>query len=183
MNAKFWNSEKLLSLSALLVSLGTLMVFIYQTRLIQVQQFRSVYPHVTLGNAYYPSPTYQYFMVNNGIGPAIISDIQIRDSLGNTYESLNEYLSSYLEREDSIWLYNSDIYVGRLVPAKERIVLYGLHSEEATKKMGLPPNTLKGCEKLHQLLNGDLMEVQITYESIYGEKWAVTNHYPIPKAL
>lgn len=181
MKPKFWTSEKLLSLSALLVSLGTLMVFIYQTRLIQIQQYRSVYPHVLLSNAYYPSLNYQYIMVNNGIGPAIITQIEVRDTLGNTYESLNDYLTAYWKLEDSIWIYNSDIYVGRLIPAKEKVVLYGLHDEEATQKMGLPPNTLAGCEKLHELLTGGLMEVQITYESIYGETWVVSNHYPIPE--
>lgn len=181
MTTKFWNSEKLLSLSALLVSLGTLSVFIYQTRLIQIQQYRSVYPHLSLSNAYYPSPNYQYMLVNSGIGPAIITHIEVEDTLGNSYASMNEFLGEHLQMEDSVWLYNSDIYPGRLIPANEKIILYGLHPEETTQKMGLPPNTAQGAIILNKLLNGDLMKLSITYESIYGEQWVITNHYPIPE--
>ncbi len=183
MNPTFWTSEKLLSLSALLVSLLTLIVFMYQTDLIREQQYRSVYPHLNLANKASGSLDYQYVLINEGIGPAFIKSITVEKTNGDAFENLTDYLYNEISIEDSIWVYNSDLYPGKLVPAKEEVILFGLVDEETVKSFGRPPNTLEGANKLRSTLNSDSLSVEITYESIYGEQWSITNDWPIPKKL
>lgn len=173
MKNKFWTSEKLLSLSALMVSLLTLCVFIYQTSLIRKQQFMSVYPHLKLANAASGSLDYRFQLNNSGIGPAIIYEIVVSDSNGKLHESIADYLMTRLTEDDSIWPYNSDIYEGQLIQAGESIDLFGLMSEERTAQYGLVPNTVEGARKLRSAFNDGEFQLEIGYESIYGERWVI----------
>lgn len=180
MKNHFWTSEKLLSLSALLVSLLTLVVFVYQTRLIQKQQYMSVYPHLVLSNFYSGSLNYKYALINQGIGPAIIQKIEVRDSSGKSYESITDYLITKISKSDSIWIYNSDIYEGRFIPAEQEIALFGMVDQEETEMMNLPPNTIDGANYLAELLNSDDLLIEITYKSIYDESWTISNQADVP---
>jgi len=176
----FWNNEKLLGISALLVSTMSLIVFVYQTDLLRKQQYMSVYPHLLIINSGSGSLNYKFQLMNQGIGPAFIKDIYVADLAGNTYESLTGYLETQLSVEDSIWIYTSDLFVGRLIPANEIIELYGLQDEATTNKFGLPGNTIEGANKLRNILNNDSLIYKITYESIYGESWTIKSGETIP---
>ncbi|MEL7162471.1 MAG: hypothetical protein AAFN92_17065, partial [Bacteroidota bacterium] len=52
--------ENIVSISAICVSVLTLLVFIYQTNLIRQQQFLSVYPYLSLGSMGTGSLKYKY---------------------------------------------------------------------------------------------------------------------------
>ncbi|MEO1627309.1 MAG: hypothetical protein AAFV25_19315, partial [Bacteroidota bacterium] len=112
-----------------------------------------------------------------------IKEIKIYTLDGTEYESLSEYIGSRLSEKDSIWVYVSDIFPGRFVPAKSEIPLIGMYDEGAVKSQDLPPNTLKGARKLYGIINNDSLQFEVKYESIYGEQWLVTGDYPIPKKL
>lgn len=157
----------------ILISTITLLVFIYQTNLIQQQQYMSVYPHLKLFNENSNSLNYQYVLSNLGIGPAFITKIEVKDTNDHHYQSVNEYLATKLSINDSIWIHNSDIYEGQLLPANTKVVLYGLHSEEECQEMGLNPNTQWGASKLRSILNSEEFSLKITYKSIYGEHWSI----------
>lgn len=180
MQDKFWSSEKILSLSALVVSLSTLVVFVYQTNLIRKQQYMSVYPHLLLSNSRSGSVEYQYLLSNQGIGPAMIKSVDVSDLNGKSYESITDFIATQFEETDTIWVYNSDVNPGRLVPAEEKIVLYGLYSDEECNSLGLPNNTVRGANKFREALNHDSLIVKITYESIYGESWSIYNNSKPP---
>ncbi|MEM6807557.1 MAG: hypothetical protein AAF696_39530 [Bacteroidota bacterium] len=173
MKHTFWTSEKLLSLSALLVSLLTLMVFIYQTTLIRKQQYMAVYPHLKLAHAASGSLDYRFQLSNKGIGPAMIHEIVVSDSNGNVYENMGEFLLTRISIKDSIWPYNSDIYEGQLIQAGESIDLFGLMSVERTDEYAYPPNTVEGSKKLRTAFNDGEFQLKIIYESIYGERWEI----------
>ena len=170
MRLSFWNSEKLLSLSALLVSLLTLIVFVYQTNLIRKQQYRSVFPYLILSNEASGSLDYKYLMINQGIGPAMIQSIEVIDSTGTSYESILDYVNTQISDKDSIFFYNSDIYAGRLIPAGDQIPLFGMVDETQLRKYGVK-NTVKGTNRLRTILNSDDLIIKITYASIYDERW------------
>lgn len=97
--------------------------------------------------------------------------------LRRKYESLAEYITSEFNEEDSIFFYNSDIYEGRLIHGEEEIPLFGLISEKELKKYGIK-NTIHGANKLRSIINNDSLEVEITYESIYEERWSISNWDP-----
>ncbi len=62
MNFRKLDSDKILSLSAMFISICTLVVFLYQTNLIRKQQYMSVYPHLLLGNYGTWTPNYKFVL-------------------------------------------------------------------------------------------------------------------------
>lgn len=167
-----FSGEKILSLSALLISICTLFVFLYQTSLIRKQQYLSVYPHLEMGNYYTGSLNYTYGLRNTGIGPAIISEIRVKEKGKIVASDVAEYVSSKLEKKDSVWYSHSNLAKGMLIPEKEDIELIA-----ATGK------TYHSAEKLHSILNNEDLMIEIEYKSIYEESWMATNHDRQPKKL
>ena len=174
MKKRFWNSEKLLGLSALTVSLLTLIVFIYQTNLIRKQQYLSVYPHLHLSNIRSGALSYQFILANNGIGPAVIKEVKITKG-DSVYADLVDYVDEMDLIQDSVWYLHSNLVVGRLIPAEAVILLIQMADETVAREMGVPPNTVEGSRKLYGVLNADDLEISITYESVYGERWILRN--------
>ena len=91
MKKKFWNSDKILSLSAMFISLCTLIVFIYQTELIRVEQHKSVYPYLSLSNGGSGNINYRYILENKGIGPAVLTSIKVTDSEGKVFDDIVDF--------------------------------------------------------------------------------------------
>ena len=180
MRKKFWNSEKLLSLAAVLVSICTLIVFSYQVRLIRKQQYMSVYPHLQLSNGGSGTLQYKYTLTNNGIGPAFIEAIQVMTKDKTVYEDVIDYVADYLTPEDSVYFYHTNLSPGRLIPSKEEIALIELVSNERLESLGMPSNTHEGSAKLYQVINDTNVRVEIQYKSIYGESWTITNDSNVP---
>lgn len=182
MKKRFWSSEKLLSLSALLVSLLTLVVFIYQTNLIRKQQYMSVYPFLSLGNQYGGTLKYRYVLKNEGIGPALIEEVKITSPDGKIFRDLVDYVDDQTINADSIWYVHSNLTSGRLVPAGAEVALIQLVDKDLLVEMGiddiedLPPvNEWEESKALYDILNADDLHIEITYSSVYDESWTVKN--------
>ena len=175
MRKKFWNSEKLLSIAAILISICTLCVFTYQVRLIRKHQYMSVYPHLQLANGGSQTLQYQYSLTNNGIGPALIESIHITAKDGKLYDDLADYVEEQVTAADSIYFYFTNLSAGRLIPAQEKIALIELIDNEELRAKGRFHNTLKGSVKLRKIINENGLKIKIRYKSIYGESWTLTN--------
>ena len=176
MQNKFWTGDKLLGVSAIIISLSTLFVFVYQTNLIRKQQYMSVYPHLNLTNYNSGSLNYKYILKNEGVGPAFIKEIHVKEKNGQVHESLLAYVDSKIADEDSVSIHYSDIYVGRLLSAGDEVILFGLSDNGYLKSYNLPENTVDGANLLREVLNHDSLDVEIVYESIYGERWSIDSH-------
>jgi hypothetical protein len=78
---KTWNVDKILSVSAIVVSTCALVVSILQTRIMQTQQEKSVWPHVGwyIKSGWQSDSTgsFSIKVVNKGIGPALIKDVTL----------------------------------------------------------------------------------------------------------
>ena len=176
MKDKFWNVEKLIGLSALLISMFTLGVFIYQTNLIRKQQYMSVYPHLHISNSGTGSLEYEFQLQNEGVGPAFIRELKIISPQGKSFEDFIDYVENELPQErDSIWYNHSNIYVGQLIQPGEVISIIKLIDNERILPYDLPLNTHEGSHKLWEVLNHDSLRFEITYESIYGEGWTIND--------
>jgi len=189
MKKAFWTSEKLLSISAIVVSLMTLIVFSYQTSLMQKQQYMSVYPYLDTSNRYSGTLKYNYTLSNNGIGPAFIESVTVTDSMQQTYDGIADYIVSQGIDQDSIWFFNSDLNPGQLIPANEKIPLIQIVNEDMLTEFGitnfedLPMNTTDDAGALHQIINSDNLIVEIVYSSVYGERWKIDNTSSAPLKL
>lgn len=123
MKKGFWNIEKIVGLTALIVSLLTLIVFVYQTNLLRKQQYMSAYPHLSLMNEKSSTLQYSFSLSNHGVGPAFIESVKVSASNDMVYDDIIHYVEKTMGKQDSINYVYSNLWVGRLIPANEKINL------------------------------------------------------------
>ena len=171
MTLKKLNTDKILGLSAMLISICTLIVFLYQTNLIKKQQYMSVYPYLTLGNNGSFTSEYGYGLINNGIGPALISSVKVSGKDGKKYSDINPYVQEMiLSNNDSLTcFYYSNLFKGMIIPAGGKVEIIQTVDE-----------SLITADKLYEILNDTVLIIEIEYESIYGEVWEVSNKSKVP---
>ena len=175
MKKRFWDADKVLSISAFLISLMTLVVFFYQTRLMREQQHQSVLPYLAVGFRHTGSPDFHLYLSNDGIGPAFIESVKVTYQ-GKEYEmDLPNFLASQVPAMDTINNYLfSNIYRGKMIAAGEVIEII-----KANNSMKVA-NQLKAV--LDQL-NDEGLNYEIIYRSVYDDKWRLTGDSSIPEEL
>lgn len=99
------STDRLVGISAIVISLCTLIIFIYQTELIREQSRLSVKPRIAFSSSQnQKDSTYQFrqVMVNKGLGPAIIDsmaliykgkyyELDMGDFLGTKFPNITDY--------------------------------------------------------------------------------------------
>ncbi len=165
------NTEKTIGLSAMLISLLTLVIFIYQTNIIREQSRLSVTPRIAF-NTSLDTPDsislFSYYIVNKGLGPAIIETIEIihennrykldfQDFVKKTYPNFNDY---------GTIIQNMSLDPGVTLSEKENLKFFTFNFP------------LKKRESIFKYLKmkdeGELpFDIEVIYSSIYGEKWKV----------
>jgi hypothetical protein len=157
MAKRFWTSEKMIGLAALLTSILTLIFFVYEINLTRKQNYASVYPALYLQNKGAFTERYSLIIRNKGVGPAIISYVSINYK-ENRFDELKSYLSSRVSERDSIDYMYSSIGSGDIISPGEELELV----TASDKKSG---------DVLKSLLNNENLRVEIKYKSIYDEEW------------
>lgn len=175
------NSDKVLSISAMVISLATLILIFYQTDLIRQEQKASVFPSLTFG---YNKNTTQgmtgesIFVINQGLGPAFIQEIYIEKDKEVYNLDPHEYLLNLNEYNADETLYIDKIFKGRIIPSDEKIVLIAKKNDSLSLKLA---NTFK----FHFNSNGQDSTrksqaiINITYENVYGDKWKIRSDQSI----
>ncbi|MEO9485052.1 MAG: hypothetical protein ABJG47_16450 [Ekhidna sp.] len=172
---KKWSSDRWLSIVAITASLGTLFTIVYQTNLIRKQQYASVLPYLEMWNS---NPgregmSYMYVLKNNGIGPAFIKDVKIHVGDSAYIDDPASFVHRVIKPKDSIInFYYSNIKKGTLIPAGSRIELVGVKNDSINSPI------LK-----RWFSRTDSIEVEIIYESVYGERWSSRGIASEPKRL
>ena len=152
----------------MVIGLGTLVVFIYQTNLIREQQHMSVFPFLSIGFGY-TQEEMSYKIANKGIGPAIITSIKIT-SKGKEYNDTYSYFSSVVKETGLNIQYSySNLKVGDLIEEKEKISIFTIKNPDREK-----------TQILMEALRTETTEFEIQYKSIYGEVWAINDSNDTP---
>jgi hypothetical protein len=162
-----FSSEKILSISAVVVSIGTLVGIAYQNLLVKRQQYASVIPYVVMYNTNLID-SYSFKVDNRGVGPAFIEKVEVISG-DSVY---NEDLQSFLGKNNSEVVENltsSFLTKGMVVKAGEVFPLVWVENDSVNAK------------KLKEILKD--IDFKITYSSIYGEKWSVTRKGFIPQKI
>lgn len=172
---KKWSSDRWMSIAAIVASVGTLFVIVYQTNLIRKQQYASVLPYLEMWNSNpgREGETYKYVLMNNGIGPAFIKEVKIhyQDSI-YLYDPY-DFAYHVIRPRDSLINYSySNIRKGRLIPPGEKVDLIGVTKDALNA--GILRNWFG---------NNDSIAVEIIYESVYGERWSAKGIATEPKKL
>ncbi|WP_420580828.1 hypothetical protein [Reichenbachiella sp.] len=71
-----WDSDKIFSVSAFIISVATLATLVYQSQIMREHQEKTSFPKLELWNNNSDS-RYQLELKNTGLGPAILEDIQV----------------------------------------------------------------------------------------------------------
>lgn len=176
-----WNSERVLSISAMAISFITLIIFIYQTNLMRRQNHLSIMPYLMLsttndsGNS-----TFEINLKNHGVGPAIIESVAI----------------AYRGKRYDLTDYENHLYtlLSSLEPALDSLV----HVSYGTLDRGIaiPANTtynvlaVREDQKDFQLISSVFKEMvsggldyEIVYKSIQDERWVIHDGSEGPERL
>lgn len=175
---KFWNSDKIVSTSAIVIGVGSLIVVTYQTNLIrnqteliQREQRTSVMPYLGMEGRSVSQNWYEYHLENSGLGPALVREVRVRTDKETLPIDIVKYFQKNYWIEGQGNYVFSAIEVGDLFPAGEDFTLIGANPKDtAFLNFAMP------FEK------GDAI-FEIVYESLYGERWLLSSVKNAPVRL
>lgn len=173
MKRKFWTSDKVVSFVAIVVSVFSLFIFVRQTNIIEEQSKRSVMPYLLMDSANNSEKgTYSISIVNYGVGPAIVESRQIRYK-DKVYDmEFFDFLKEQIPEMDSVHFINTTtLQVGVAIPSS---------SERNILMVGGDAHSYTTFLKVLQGLLEDEFYYEITYKSIYGERWSISSNEQIP---
>ena len=200
------NTDRIVSVSAMVVGIGSLFVILYQTHLTRQAQHASVLPYLMI-SLYSNDQGIHIVLRNTGIGPALVEGARIRYK-GRTIDSdpFDFYNGLHPNTEG---LGVNKITSGRLIPAGESIEMLGVDSPSfAVAKTGapVPEATLaKEAGDRRQAFLRDLLQVfeiaevprswytgvgatnpekaiiEIDYASVYGDRWRLRSDRFVPE--
>lgn len=179
------NADQIVSITAIIVSIGTLFMIIYQTNLVRREQKASVMPYLNIGISL--NDSYQAIHISNkGLGPAMIESVQliVNDSIINTepYDYAQQILA---DKFDSLQVNEANVvYKGRLIAPNEGITILS-HLTKGKYHDFILKNFLFSFDILYKDIENtdNYAIVKITYSSVYGEKWSIRSDESIPKSL
>lgn len=166
------NTDRIIGLSAMLISLLTLIIFIYQTNLIRKQSRLSVTPRIAFETSLDSKDSLSVFIfgiTNKGLGPAIIEHIEILHD-GKQYKlDFHDFFNEVFPNHKSIGniVQNMTLDTGTTLAEKETIkfLTYVFPTRKTQELMAL-----------FGVKNEDEMpfDIEMVYSSIYEEKWKAT---------
>lgn len=160
------SSEMMIAVFAIIISISTLIVYVYQSNLMKQQQKMSVWPHLTFG----PSWGADYLnvvLINRGIGPAIVEDVDIKFD-GQPLEGVHQIIDMIPDSLKSTFNYSS-ISPGMVVMSGENIEMLRIRE----------PDTVS---YLMNAIFSNRISIEICYKSVYGDMW-VTNGYQVTEKV
>ena len=186
-----WNTDKIVSLSAMAVGIGSLVIILYQTKLMREQQRASVMPYLMMAVQSNKDTTY-LTLRNAGIGPALLDDVRVHYK-GKDYplDPYDFFVQQRPEFFKTSGLSVDKLIPGRLISAGEWIQTMGTEGLEpglALLKELLPLFVIAEVPKPWLTAYGadgpvsEKAVVIVTYSSLYGERWHLRSDSFVPVA-
>ena len=167
-----WDSNRLLSLTAMLISLFTLIIFVYQTNLLRRQNFISIRPYLSVETSDDAGNNqYRIDLTNNGVGPAVLERVRFRYNdtwydLVDFDHSLYSFLVARAPALDTLRSISfSLVEPGRAIPANTTYNLFTVNDSGTGRELV--------ARTLERLLD-EGTEYEIVYRSIQDERWKIT---------
>jgi len=177
----YWKSERLLSLTAMVLSFVTLIIFIYQTNLMRSQNYLSILPYLqfsVLDDNF--ENNLALILKNHGVGPAILESVTLeyqgkRYDLSDYDNQLTNFLNFLSPALDSIQYHSfGSLDRGIAIPANSSYVI--LRVNNSAEDYDILSAQLK------KLLEGGL-RYEIVYKSLQDERWTIHNDSQGPVKL
>ena len=180
-------TDRIIGLTAMFVAVASLVALVYQTYLQRQAQHASVLPYLTFVVVSNPEGT-NLAVRNTGIGPAKIEQMRILYR-GKEVET-DPYEFYLLSHPDAVGIGVDKVLPGRLIPAGEWVRM--LEASGGEKGYTFLPELLKLFEIAEvprawytatKTEGGDKAVVEITYASVYGDRWRVRSDRLVPDEL
>jgi hypothetical protein len=183
-----FTTDRIVSLSAMVVGVGSLFVIAYQTHLMRQAQSASALPYLMVGIQSNNEGAY-LTLTNKGLGPALIESVRIRHE-GRTFdEDPHDYFVRMRPDRNIPALSVDRLTVGRLIPAGERLMTLGMDGAERVRMLVDLLNLYELADvprawlaNLHVPTNARRAVIEITYSSVYGDRWRITSDRLVPEA-
>ena len=185
-----WDTDRIVSLSAMVVGAGSLAIILYQTKLMREQQRTSVMPYLMMAVQSSTNDHRTYLTVRNaGIGPALLGDVRVRykgkDFAGDPYDF---FVQQRPETVRTVPMGVDKLIPGRLVPAGEWIMTMGSDGEQHTRLLADLLRLFVIAEVPKSWLTSigadgpasDKAVVFVTYSSVYGDTWHLRSDSFVP---
>ena len=165
------NMNLIVSISAIVISLGSLFFNYLQTEMIEKQQKASVLPYFEISKSQSNSRktvnSLKCEVTNNGLGPAFIKKVSI---IYEGKEIKDTDVSDFLAKKGFINNFtSSSVSEGAIIPSGKTI------------EHLIITDTISAT-KVAALFNSDKIKLKIQYASVYDEQWEVTG-FEYPKKI
>jgi len=176
----FFTSDKIFGLTAMLVSLVTLVIFVRQTNIMDKQSRLSALPYLMLEQSTNSTQrTIQLSLVNHGVGPAIIESRKIHYRGQDYNQDFYQFITESLPAFDTIEPFNwSNVYAGQAIPHGGKVVMVALGNDPTEYEIAV--RTLQDLG--NQSDDGEFY-FEIIYSSIYGDRWRLNTDHKVPEPL
>jgi hypothetical protein len=185
-----WDTDRIVSLSAMVVGVGSLVIILYQTKLMREQQRASVMPYLMMAIQSSTNDHRTYLVVRNaGIGPALLGEVRVRykgkDFAADPYDFFVQQRPDILK---TVPMGVDKLIPGRLMPAGEWIQTMGSDGEQHIQLLDAMLRLFVVAEVPKTWLAGigadgpdsDKAVVFIPYSSVYGDTWHLRSDSFVP---
>lgn len=164
-----WSGDKLLGVSALIVSLATLFALVYQARIMREHEMKSAFPKLELWNNN-SSEKFELVLINTGLGPAIIEDyfMTYEDSVYQMDQQ--EFAHHYSDSLTKAAIGSSSMRKGRIIQPGSEISLLRLRLDSTR------------YHPLMEVFQGGA-ELSLRYSSVYHQLWEINGVADIPELI
>ena len=167
-----WRFDIIISVCAMLVSMGTFATFLYQTKIIQEDSKASVYPHLEINRSSTigENGEFTFYVRNVGIGPAFLKSMEIKYK-GKIYKSRDfQEASLPIMFLRTILPYGSSNFPNLGTGSQIPLVIPAGESERFLHANN--PN--KDAKLLTEII--DEAQIKVCYSSVYKDYWTVEKY-------
>ncbi|MGJ3235595.1 hypothetical protein [Marivirga sp.] len=179
------NADRIVSVSAIIVSLATLLMILYQTMLTRKEQHVSVMPSLMIGYGKSIDSLgivdERIWLENKGLGPAFIENMFVIDSTGRYNVDLFDYFERINGNSGTDGVVH--IFPGIIVPENSGRPLHVKKSSESSSVILANYFEFPYEVDWSKRHNPKKAVIEIYYKSIYDDHWKIRSDSPIPVEL
>ena len=178
------NTDRVMSISAIIVSIGTLLMIFYQTSLTRKEQKASVLPSLFIGYSFNESDSAvkeTIWLTNQGLGPAFIEQVSVL-AQGNVYDTDPfGYISETQAKHETTFI--NRLSPGRIIPANEGMTIYEKNTD--SNSTIVLSNIFEFSYEISQMPTdqADKAVIEIIYKNVYGDRWKIKSNQTTPVAV
>ena len=166
-----WNTDRIIGLSVMMISLLTLIIFIYQTNIMRAQSRLSVTPLLSFNQAESISDsTYRIkcSIKNKGLGPAIVESVTIIYEGERIKVRFADFFDTYFGKFTQYANLESETHLskGTTLSAGEEVNFFTVSVSRSVLQEFMD---YAGFDD-----NNPPFDIEVLYSSIYEEEWKVT---------